>query len=341
MMHLLWIACLLALFQHFPAGPAQSTRKPPSKPASESLFVLAAAQKYETLGEWDKAEEEYLKAGRGLPPDLQKSALAGVVRMREKLRQQRVHTALASAGLLEDQDRWKDAEQSYIDLLKSDPEAEPDVAAALRRIKPRLLGPRWSESFDDYGAKIGRFLLVLAILLVLFAITISLLAVHRTRESIQLVPFTGSTDDSAKQIAFWMQRVRAELRSAALPLSSGLGGSQIMAPNVDSGFPFAGAVDLQPEMAEPPELEIGGVKLPLKEIMQFVAIPRVRISGFWFVGQAGGNAYAEVELRNWTKFRHLSLIRRAVSSTAGAQQDKDLRIFAYDVLMKASLAYAK
>jgi tetratricopeptide (TPR) repeat protein len=340
MSRLFFIACLLPFLCHSLGGQAPVEKKPPPNAAGESAFALDAAKKYEGLGEWEKAEEQYLKAGASAMPDLRQRSLDGAIRMREDLREQKKHAALVSAKLLEDQERWKDAEQAYLDILKSDPQAEREATAALHRIRPHIPGPRWSEAFDEYAATIGRVLLVPAFLLVLLALWFSVLAVSKTRRSIQLIPFTGSTDDSTKQIAFWMQRVRGELRSAALPLFSASGESpRSMPPNVESGFPFTGEIELQLETPEPPELEIGGIKLPLKQILQFVAVPRVRVSGCWFIGQATGNAYAEVERRGWTKFEQHSIVRRAIVSTPGAAQDKDLRIFAYDVLMRASRAY--
>jgi tetratricopeptide (TPR) repeat protein len=336
------IACLVPFLCHSMEGQTQVGKKAPPKAADESAFAFDAAKKYEGLGEWEKAEEQYLKAGASATPDLRQSSLAGAIRVRENLRWQKRHTALISAKLLEDQERWKDAEQAYLNLLKSDPQTEREVTVALDRIRPHIPGPRWSEAFDEYVAIIGRLLVVLAVLAIVLALWVSCLAVRKTRRSILLVPFSGATDESTKQIAFWMQRVRAELRSAALPLFSASGGSlQNLPPSVESGFPFTGEVELQLETPEPPELEIGGIKLPLKQIMQFVSVPRVRVSGCWFIGQVTGNAYAEVERRAWTKFVQHSIVRRAVVSSPGADQDKDLRIFAYDVLMRASRAYER
>jgi hypothetical protein len=46
-----------------------------------------------------------------------------------------------------------------------------------------------------------------------------------------------------------------------------------------------------------------------------------------------------VERRSWTKFEQHSIVRRAIVSAPGVAQDKDLRIFVYDVLMRANRAY--
>jgi hypothetical protein len=338
MSRLVLIACLLPFLCHSLGGQPPVEKKSPPK-ADESVFAFDAAKKYEDLGEWEKAEEQYLKAGASATSDLRQRSLDGAIRVRKNLREQKRQTALTSAKLLEEQERWKDAEQAYLDLLKSDPQTERDVTSALDRIRPHIPGPRWGEPFDEYAATIGRILLVPAFLVVVLALWVSCLAVRKTRRSILLMPFGGATDESTKQIAFWMQRVRGELRSAALPLFSAGESLRSMPAGVESGFPFTGEVELQLETLEPPELEIGGIKLPLKQIMQFVAVPRVRVSGGWFNGQVTGSAYAEVERRVWTRFEHHAIIRRAVVSLPGADQDRDLRIFAYDVLMRASRAY--
>lgn len=93
------------------------------------------------------------------------------------------------------------------------------------------------------------------------------------------------------------------------------------------------------ETIEPPDLELGGVKLPLEQIMQLVAVPRVRDSGGWFVSAVTGNVYAEVKRRKWMAFRQHSMVCRTITPAPGDVQDRDLRVFAYDVLINAGSAY--
>jgi tetratricopeptide (TPR) repeat protein len=295
-----------------------------------TAFALAAGQGYEGLGEWEKAEEQYLKAGNDPAPGVQEAALSSVVRVRRKFREQKRQASLASAKLLEDQERWKEAEQSYLDLLKADPAAANEIADALARLRPRLTGKRWSEAFDESLAKVGRVLLVPSIALV---IAIALRTIAKTRRSIQVLPFAADSDSGAKQMAFWLSNARAELRSPAstYPLSSKL----------TSGLPFIQMPDLQESMVEVPELEVGGVKLPLKQLTRIVSIPRVRVSGGWTVGTTSGDAHAEVERRRWFAFEVDSVAKRAIASTPGSVQDRDLQLFAYDVLIKAGNAYGR
>jgi len=293
-------------------------------------FALAAGQHYEKLGELEKAEEQYLKAGNDLAPGAQLASLDAITRVRQKLGEQKRHAALATAKLLEDQERWEEAERSYLDLLKSDSGAEEMVAAALTRLRPRLDGKRWPEAFDELALKTGRVLLVISIPLVFF---IAVRAIFKARRSIQFLPFRGSSESGVKQVTFWLDRVRAELRSPASPFR--------LSSSLTSGLPFIRMPDLSEQFNEPAELEVGGVKVPLKQLIQIVGVPRVRVSGGWMVGSATGDAYAEVECRHGTEFESHSVVTRTIASSPGDAQDRGLRLFAYDVLIKAGSAYER
>ena len=149
------------------SGLAQPAKPAPIVPAAQwPSFALSAAQRYDKLGEWDKAEEQYLKAGEGLDPTLQREILDALARVRTASREKKRHDALLAAKSLKDQERWKDAEQAYIDLLRSDPGAREEVAEALVKLRPRLFGKRWTEAFDEIAGTAGRALLVLTIVLV-------------------------------------------------------------------------------------------------------------------------------------------------------------------------------
>lgn len=334
MRHLCSIAGLVYLVCY--SGSAQTgrpaTTTPQSRPQQpvELSFALAAGQQYEQLGEWEKAEEQFLKAANDPTPGARQTALTAIVRVRRSLRDQRRHSALAAARLLEDQERWKEAEQTYLDLLKSDPGATMEVGDALSRLRPRLNGKRWAEAFDETAANTGRVLLVLSVVLVL---SVAGYAISKARRCIQFLPFRGSSDTGAKQIAFWLGRVRAELRAPAAP--------SFLSPSLVSGLPFIRMPDLPEQLSESPELEVGGIKLPLKQLTQIVGVPRVRVSGGWMVGSITGDAYAEIERRRGAEFEPHSVITRAIASSPGDVQDRDLRLFAYDVLIKAGGAYGR
>jgi hypothetical protein len=292
---------------------------------------------YEGLGELEKAEEEYLKAGEDAAPAIQQEALDAVVRVRRTFEEKKRHDALLAARLLEMQERWKDAEQAYVELLKSDPAVRNEVVQALKGLRPRLTGKRWPERFDEVVGVIGRGLLVVTILL---GVRIAVHETRKTRRSIQFVPFQASSDTGAKQMAFWVGRVRAELRSSAAPANL----FPTLAPGLPAGsssLAFIQMPDLPEEVKELPEFEVGGVKLPLRWLTQPVSVPRVRVSCAWVVGSVAGDAFAEVERRHWNNLRPHSTVARTVASSPGLAQDRDLRLFAYCVFIKIGSAYER
>src|SRR5262249_14708697 len=140
------------------------TPKPPPS-AERPPFAMLAGQQYENLGEWQKAEEQYLKAGQGAAT-AQAQALAGIARMRQQFKAERRDGALGVAKELARQKLWKQAEEQYMDLLKSDPEARDKAAAGLQSLQPKLFGERWPEAFDELAGKAGRLFLVASLLLV-------------------------------------------------------------------------------------------------------------------------------------------------------------------------------
>jgi hypothetical protein len=330
MTHSRRIACLAPLACCLGLAQSSGSVKVEPGPPQRASFAIAAGRLYEQLGEWEKAEERYLKAGEDLAPTIQRETLDAIARVRQASKEKKRHGALLAAKSLENQERWKDAEQAYVELLKSDPSAEAEVVKGLERLRPRLTGKRWTEAFDEDAGIAGRGILVVTIILVVW---IAVRETKKTRRSIQFLPFRASSDYGAKQMAFWIGRVRTELRSPAMPvhLSSGL----------CSGLPFVRMPDLPEQVNEPAEFEVGGVKFPLKQLTQFVSIPRVRVSCAWMVGAVSGDAVAEVECRRRTESIPHSIVARSVASSPGAAQDRDLRLFAYDVFIKIGSAYER
>lgn len=311
------------------SGLAQPAKPAPIVPAAQRpSFALSAAQRYDKLGEWDKAEEQYLKAGEGLDPTLQREILDALARVRTASREKKRHDALLAAKSLKDQERWKDAEQAYIDLLRSDPGAREEVAEALVKLRPRLFGKRWTEAFLEIAGTAGRALLVLTIVLV---VGVAIRETKKTRRSIQFLPFRASSDNGAKQMAIWIDRVRAQLRSRPLPAP--------LPPGLISGLPFVRMPDLPEQINEPAEFEVGGVKFQFKQLTQLVSVPRVRVSCGWTVGSVTGSACAEVECQSGLDLAPHSIVARSVQSSPGSDQDKDMRLFAFDVFIKIGSVY--
>lgn len=301
------------------AAPAQQTQPPP-RPS----FALAAADQLSALGAWDKAEEQYLKLESTASASERAQALAGIKNARQHILDDKRAGAFAAARAFERLKRWKDAEQAYIDIVKSDPGAARDAAAAADRIKARITNDRWPEVVDDWSLKLGRILLIFSVVLAIFLFS---RAIRKARTSIRFQPFKASSEDAAKQMAFWLESSLADLQSPAptYPAWPGLVNTLAL-----MRLPGIGE-DLELE-----DVEIGGFKVPFKQLLQIVAVPRARVSGNWYVGAVTGSAYVAVEKRKGFGFELSSSVRRPVNSTAGPLQDDDLQRFAYAVFIEAA-----
>src|SRR5262245_56311520 len=207
--------------------------------------------------------------------------------------------------------------------MKADPSALKVASESLERLKARPVNHRWTEWLDKWLLNAGRILLIASVLLglLLFA-----RAVLRKRKMIQFLPFRASTDDAAKQMAFWLERVLADLRSPAPTLP--------LAPGLTSSLPFMAL----PGLADPfPELdfEVGGAKIPFQALAELFAKPRARVTGTWYAG-ATGAALATIERRWRLEYVPFSHKLRPIHHAAGVMQDHDLELFAYAVYIEAS-----
>lgn len=157
-------------------------------------------------------------------------------------------------------------------------------------------------------------------------------SIWTTRRSIKVFPFLAQSDEASKEIVFWLAHARASLRSAT-PTP----GAVLM---VSYSLPY---VDLPGLPSDVPEIEdpsLGETKLPLKDLLTALGRPRVRISGGWTTGAAGGSAYAEIERRRrWHGCAVHSIVSHPLGH--GAAQASDLEHFSCDVLIRAAKAHGK
>jgi hypothetical protein len=297
-------------------------------PAPPQAFVLQAAQRFEQLKAWDKAADEYLKIDSSASPADRQAALEGLARVHQLAKTEKRDHALSVAGDLVKTEHWKEAEQVYIELMKSDASAQPIAAERLERISPHWNNRRWPEWIDEVALEIGRALLVLSIII---GLVVLWRATQSVRKTIQFLPISAPGDDAVRQLTFWLESVFNDLRSPApvLPL----------APTLSSSLPFIalpGLAESVPDL----DLEVGGEKVPLKAIYDILAKPKARVNTSWYTGAMHtgglGSAAATVEKRRWFEYAHFSSTRRNIDTTAGAKQDHDLQLFAYAVLIEAA-----
>jgi hypothetical protein len=146
------------------------------------------------------------------------------------------------------------------------------------------------------------------------------------RKSIHIHPFVAPTEEIANGLAFNLKYARAMMQNPALSPAA-----QMPAALVASLLMFSDEVD------PIEDLEVAGSKIPLASLASLFGRPAIQVSG-GFDGIAPlGYAYSLVQTRNGKSDSfHRQLVRVGVPS----QQRRDLLDFAYDVVVRATAAYA-
>src|SRR5690242_5542443 len=116
---LLWLACPFIC----PSSMAGTPNLHAKKLSPASSVDLSAAQELENLGEWDKAEEVYLQSWQSASGASRQQIVKALARVIQKRKQEKLHAALSAAASLENSQHWTQAEQIYIDAMKSGPAA--------------------------------------------------------------------------------------------------------------------------------------------------------------------------------------------------------------------------
>jgi hypothetical protein len=293
------------------------------------MFDLEAARRYESLSRWKEAEQEYLQAGKAGPPWIKQEALSAIERLNVHRSADYENLDFELGKMYEDNEEWKDAEQHYAAAAKDAPRPVRDrILLDLKRVRGHQ---RLAEFVEDFSRWLGYFAKALATALAVCYFPIWLCRIWKTRQGIQVMPFEGSSDDASKRIVFSLSSAREQLPSLLAPVLD------TMEPNVFDSVPLIilpGVDNAFPDLAE--DLEISGIKLPLAKWMPFVACPVVRVYGRWNVGETTGIAQARIQYRrNLAKYVDTQLVRSAVDSAATDLRDRQLALFAYDVLVKA------
>jgi hypothetical protein len=327
-----WIALqlLTVVLLYSPPMCAQARRN--DKPTSEASkaepagrFDLEAARAYERLSRWKEAEQEYLQAGRLGPPWIEQEAFAAIERLSIHRSADFENFDFELGKLYEDNKEWKEAEQHYAAAAK---EAPRPVRQRILLDVERVRGHLWLQEFaEDFTRWLGYLAIVVGLM---FAI-ILIWRVKKTRQGIQIMPFEGSSDDASKRIVFSLSSAREQLPNLLAPVV------ETMGPNVVDAVPLIILPGVENEFPDPAQdLEIGGVKLPLANWIQFINVPLVRVNGRWNVGQTTGMAQARIQRRRClATFRDSRSVRSLVDSAATDARDRQLALFGYDVLVKA------
>ncbi len=232
---------------------------------------------------------------------------------------------LQTAREYEKSGRWKDAEQMYLQAGRAgNTAAKQEALAGIGRVREKQ---RFSEAVETFDRWIGYVARVVG-LFVLGWIVWRLATISR---GIRIAAFSSSDENIGKRLSFWICFVRDQLISAEprLDISPAL-----------MEIPYVLLPGLEDEIPDPAkDVEIGGTRLPLGDLLNLLRRPRVKVLGSWVVGTSSGRIYAEVRRRNWFSYNSASEFTHSVPSATGDPQDQALELFAYDVFIRALTAY--
>lgn len=297
---------------------AQTPSKTPlaQKQPPAGMFDLQVAQSYEKQERWKEAEQEYLQAGRVGAPCVKKEALAALDRLKKHRPSDRENFDFELAKLYEDEHQWPEAEQHYAAAAKGETKVVRDAALdGVKRAGDHLRVEHFVGEFDRWLGYAAR-LLALAFVVVLAR------RLYKVRKSMEIVPFEAENDNGAKQVNF-------VLASALEDMPNVVGPKVFAGTEVLTKLP---GVEGLPDPAQ--DVEIGGVKLPLTEWIKMIRLPKVRVLGCWDFGMR--TARARVLRRTWPfSYAEKRSSRFYVPSEPGDAQELQLRLFAYDVLIKS------
>jgi len=309
--------------------PARTASELVAKPVVNAAEVnscdgeLKLAKKFADLGNWKDAETHFAAAAN--EGKCQPQALAGI----ETAKNQEEAIILQAGQIYESEDEWSKAE----DLYKA-AASNPGIGAATRKVAGERLrlvlqaqarGKSWPDFRDSLTESVkdvaGVTVFFLSLVLLLFTVR----SVWKSRQAILIHPFNAPTDELAKGLNIQLRYARATMNNPALSRAAQL------PPFLIENLNFADEV-------EPIEdLEIAGSKIPFSSLGRLFGRPRVRVTGgFDGVGPVA-NAYSIVQTHN---SRADAFIRREIRTGVPNDQRLDLLDFAYDVIVKASTAYA-
>jgi hypothetical protein len=158
--------------------------------------------------------------------------------------------------------------------------------------------------------------------------------VLKTRQAIEIMPFEAPSDEAIRRVIFSLSSAREALPGVLAPLLATTG------TNVVDSIPLIILPGLENEFPDPAEdLEVGEIELPLANWIRMLKSPRIRVFGRWNVGGLTGTAQASIlRRRRLFSYRGSRSSSFTVPSAAGDPQDRQLILFAYDVLIKAIFA---
>jgi hypothetical protein len=284
---------------------------------------LEMAKIYAGLSDWKDAETHFAVAAKD--PAYQKEALAGLEKARWNVDAAQA-AVLEAGGLYESEHMWSKAEDLYrVAAIDSSMRDETRSAIAVR-LAAVLKAQRWEREFDSWkkGVETAFEAVVFAIGVILLFATIH--SIWRRRRAIHIYPFAAPSEELANGVAVNLKYARAMMQNPALSPAGSM-----PAPLVANLMTFNDEVD------PIEDLEIAGSKIPFSSLANLFGRPAIQVSG-GFDGVAPlGYAYSIVKTHNASAD---SFHQQSIRVGAPNQQRRDLLDFAYDVLVRATSAYA-
>jgi len=301
--------------------PKSAVNEPPSNSCDEDLVT---AKFLANGGDWKDAETHFNAAAK--ESQCRVEALLGV----QKAQEQRGNDLLRTGQILESEREWTKAEDVYRAAA-----ADPSIGQKTRFIAGERLRNilekeaqkrkplEWRNAVTEWIKGIAEALVFVLALVLLYS---SFRSISKSRRTILIYPFAAPTDELKNGIDIHLRYARQLMQNPALSPAG-----QVPAALVENLLVFADEV----EAIE--DLEIAGSKIPFAALGRRFGEPRIQVRG-GFDGVAPlARAYSVVRLR---KRNTVIFIQRAIRIGVPAQQRVDLLDFAYDVIRRASSAYA-
>lgn len=296
---------------------------------------LKLATLYERMHDWEKAEAEFLEAAKGPSEKLREQSLGGIERVRKNAENSNNSSSLKLGDFYARQKMWSEAEKYYLSAAEDGSEGVQRLALeGLKSVRDQIPRSRLAEDLklrsDIFSGFISQGLAIVGVLIILALLVMAIRRVREIRRGIEVLPFVASSESTGAQFSYWLGHTQAIIRSAStLPRAAGAKGTFVL--------PYLQLPSLAEQLPELGEIDLAGVKVPVGELLRRIGRPRVRVSGGWVTDNTNGRVFAAFERRRGLS--HYELYATIERDVPAKQQDQELELFAYQLLMKAVETY--
>lgn len=301
---------------------------------------LEIAGLYERLNDWEQAEEQLLVVAGGPSAELREQALKDLERIRHQAERSVESPNLELARFYERRRLWSEAEKHYLSAAtETSSEVRRIALKGLERVRPQMLLSGLVEDFEPIEPKVkfvttslGNALAAAGLLAVVVLLASAARGVFRVRRQIEVLPFVSSNSEGPARVDYWLARTRARCRA-----SQPFPGSPAAMSRMP--FPYLRLPGLADHLPQLDEIALAGTKLPAGELFRKTRHPRVRVTGGWILNESTGVVFAEFERRSGvSRYESVSSIERQIPAK---DNEKELELFSYEVLIQAAMAYAR